>query len=88
MYYLALGHYKMGNYEDAQRFNGTSSTVANVAGVSFISFSTPNLYPHHRTRSSAAGEGDSNVKLSHYTSEKYYLYFMLILLKSSHIDLQ
>ena len=22
LYYLALGYYKMGNYEDAQRFNG------------------------------------------------------------------
>ena len=24
LYYLALGYYKMGNYEDAQRFNGAS----------------------------------------------------------------
>ena len=22
LYYLALGHYKMGNYEEARRFNG------------------------------------------------------------------
>ena len=25
LYYLALGHYKMGNYEEARRFNGTCS---------------------------------------------------------------
>ena len=25
LYYLALGHYKMGNYEEARRFNGTYS---------------------------------------------------------------
>lgn len=24
LYYLALGHYKMGNYDEARRFNGTS----------------------------------------------------------------
>ena len=31
LYYLALGHYKMGNYEEARRFNGTY----------FLSFSAP-----------------------------------------------
>ena len=25
LYYLALGHYKMGNYEEARRFNGAQS---------------------------------------------------------------
>lgn len=27
LYYLALGHYKMGNYEDAKKFNGTPSLL-------------------------------------------------------------
>lgn len=26
LYYLSLGHYKMGNYDEARRFNGESST--------------------------------------------------------------
>jgi mitochondrial fission 1 protein len=25
LYYLALGHYKMGNFEEARKFNGTSN---------------------------------------------------------------
>lgn len=32
LYYLALGHYKMGNYEEARRFNGTSHPLAIARG--------------------------------------------------------
>ncbi len=32
LYYLALGHYKMGNYEEARRFNGTSLLPAIARG--------------------------------------------------------
>jgi len=28
LYYLALGHYKMGNFEEARKFNGNISSPA------------------------------------------------------------
>jgi mitochondrial fission 1 protein len=30
LYYLALGHYKMGNFEEARKFNGVSNIMLEV----------------------------------------------------------
>lgn len=30
LYYLALGHYKMGNFEEARKFNGASNLLEDV----------------------------------------------------------
>lgn len=85
LYYLALGHYKMGNFEEARRFNGLSPLIIVTSTYSYFSINSFSPINREGANQYASSKPCFSDRRRRYTR---FVYFLPVLGPNSHFHPQ